>query len=65
MQAMGQRPIKDYMLLSDVIASRAYNGIVSIHIILLSENSVWGLMCHIVGRLRCQDLRVEYNSLGK
>ena len=37
MQAMGQRPIKDYMLLSDVIASRAYNGIVSIHIMLLSE----------------------------
>ena len=36
-QAMGQRPIKDYMLLSDVIASRAYNGIVSIHIMLLSE----------------------------
>ena len=25
------------MLLSDVIASRAYNGIVSIHIMLLSE----------------------------
>ena len=61
MQAMGQRPIKDYMLLSDVIASRAYNGIVSIHIMLLSENSVCGLMSHIVGRhivgrLRCQDL---------
>ena len=37
MQAMGQRPIKDYMLLSDVIASRVYNGIVSIHIMLLSE----------------------------
>ena len=49
------------MLLSDVIASRAYNGIVSIHIMLLSENSVFGLMSHIVGRhivgrLRCQDL---------
>ena len=39
MQAMGQRPIKDYMLISDVIASRAYNGIVSIHIKLLSENT--------------------------
>ena len=65
MHAMGQRPITDCML-SDVIASRAYNGIVSIHSMLLSENSVFfGLMCHIVGRLRCQDLRVEYNSLGK
>ena len=68
-QAMGQRPIKEYMLqlLSDVIASRAYNGIVSIHIMLLSENSVCGLMSHIVGRhivgrLRCQDLRVELAS---
>ena len=65
MQAMGQRPIKDYMLLSDVIASRAYNGIVSIHIMQLSENSVFGHMCHIVGRLRCQDLRVECNPAGK
>ena len=37
--AMGQRPITDCMLLSDVIASRAYNGIVSIHIMLLSENT--------------------------
>ncbi len=56
MHAMGQRPITDCML-SDVIASRAYNGIVSIHIMLLSENSVCGHMCHIAGRLRCQDLR--------
>ena len=65
MQAMGQRPIKDYMLLSDVIASRVYNGIVSIHIMLLSENSVCGHMYHIVGRRRRQDLRVEYNPAGK
>ena len=56
---MGQRQIKDSMLLSDVIASRAYNGIVSIHIMLLSENSVCGHMCHIVGKLRYQDLREE------
>ena len=33
------RPINDHMVLSDVIASRAYNDIESIHIMLLTESS--------------------------
>ena len=60
-QAMMQRPIKGHMVLSDIIASRAYNDIVSSHIMLLTEYlfTVCGHMCHIVGKLRYQDLREE------
>ena len=36
MQAIRKRSIKDHMALSEVIASRAYNDVVSTHIMLLT-----------------------------
>ena len=49
------RSIKDHMVISDVIASRAYNDIVSSHIMLLTEYlfAVCGHMCNTVGLESC------------